>query len=507
MATAQAQGLAVNSAEVVAVNQRDPDSTPNNNIPSEDDQDTAEIQTQLIDLFLNKTVSNASPNVGELVDFVITVGNQGPSTATGVMVTESLPSGVTLQGSSPSQGSFNTTSGIWTIGALSPSGLATLTLSALVNSIGTGTNSAQVTAADQGDIDSTPNNNIATEDDQDSATFTAQVSDLSPSSRPPTTPHQTWVTEFRSRSSSRMRVRVPQQPFVSRTSYQAAFHSFPTRSQPERMMPPPASGRSIHWLPTRAASLTIIATVDSQGAKTNKARVISVDQADPDSTPGNDIESEDDQSSVIVTPPLIDLSLTKSASPARPSVGQNLTYTITIANAGPQSASGVEVTDVLPPGLSLVSSNPSSGSYEAATGIWSVGSIASGGTATLQVVATVNTANVKNNTAQVTAANEFDIDSTPDNNIATEDDQASVTATPASADLSLSKTVNDASPNLGNQVTFTLTANNAGPDDAANIVIQDTLPAGMTFVSSTPSLGSYDSSTGQWTLPSLANGS
>jgi large repetitive protein len=34
------------------------------------------------------------------------------------------------------------------------------------------------------------------------------------------------------------------------------------------------------------------------------------------------------------------------------------------------------------------------------------------------------------------------------------------------ADLSVTKTVSDATPNVGDQITFTVTLNNAGPDDA-----------------------------------------
>ena len=503
--TAQTSGLAINTAEVISADQNDPDSTPNNNIPSEDDQDSAEIQPQQIDLFLNKSVSNSSPNVGETVSFVITVGNNGPSTATGVAVTESLPSGVTLQSSTPSQGSFNTSTGVWTVGSIGNGGQATLTLSTRVDNVGVGTNSAEVTAADQADVDSTPNNNIAGEDDQASATFTAQVADLSlTKTASNTAPNigdqvsfEVMVANAGPDTATNIRIAdaIPSgMTFVSNTLTSGTYDS--------------ATGVwTIDSLAVDStATLTILTTVDSQGTKTNTARVVAVDQADTDSTPGNDVLAEDDQDAVDVTPPVIDLSLSKSASPDRPSVGQDLTYTLTVSNAGPQTATGVEIVDVLPAGLSFTGSTPSTGSYDAATGTWTVGSIASGDNATLQVVATVNSADVKNNTAQVTAANEFDIDSTPNNDNAAEDDQASVAATPASADLSLAKTVNDATPNLGDEVTFTLTANNDGPDDAADIVVQDSIPTGMTLVSSIPSAGTFDANTGQWSIPALING-
>ncbi|MFH7010141.1 choice-of-anchor L domain-containing protein, partial [Flavobacterium plurextorum] len=69
-----------------------------------------------------------------------------------------------------------------------------------------------------------------------------------------------------------------------------------------------------------------------------------------------------------------------------------------------------------------------------------------------------------------------------------------------SADLSVSKTVNNPSPNVGSNVVFTLTAGNTGPGNAPNTKITDLLPAGYTFVSATPSVGTYDSSTGVWDI-------
>ena len=272
---------------------------------------------QQIDLFLNKTVSNSSPNVGSTVDFVITVGNEGPNTATGVSVKETLPAGVTPQSSIPSQGSFNTSTGIWSVGAIATGAQATLKLTTNVNSIGSGTNSAEVIAADQSDVDSVPNNNNASEDDQDSATFTAQVADLSlTKTASETAPNigqpvsfELIVTNDGPDAATNVQIAdtLPAGlTFVSNTISAGTYNS--------------ASGVwSINSLaPSTSAMLTIVTTVDAQGTKTNTAQVVAVDQADPDSTPGNNIESEDDQASVTITPPLIDLSLTKSASPERP---------------------------------------------------------------------------------------------------------------------------------------------------------------------------------------------
>ena len=59
--------------------------------------------------------------------------------------------------------------------------------------------------------------------------------------------------------------------------------------------------------------------------------------------------------------------------------------------------------------------------------------------------------------------------------------------------------MNDAAPNVGDIITFTIDVTNNGPDVANNVEITDQLPtAGLAFISSTATQGSYDSGTGIW---------
>jgi large repetitive protein len=173
-----------------------------------------------------------------------------------------------------------------------------------------------------------------------------------------------------------------------------------------------------------------VATTTTSGAKTNTAQVAASNQFDPDSTPGNSAAGEDDQASVTVTPTVADLSVTKTANNPTADIGQNVIFTVTVSNAGPDAANNVALTDLLPAGLTFVSSTPSQGTYVSATGIWTVGTINSGANATLQITATVTSIGVKSNTAQVSASDQFDPDSTPGNSAAGEDDQAAATVTP-----------------------------------------------------------------------------
>jgi uncharacterized repeat protein (TIGR01451 family) len=85
-----------------------------------------------------------------------------------------------------------------------------------------------------------------------------------------------------------------------------------------------------------------------------------------------------------------DLALTKSVDNPTPDASDTIVYTIDLSNNGPDAATGVEVTDLLPSGVTFVSATPSVGSYDDGSGLWSVGTIASGADATLTITVAVD---------------------------------------------------------------------------------------------------------------------
>src|SRR5262249_21379869 len=143
-------------------------------------------------------------------------------------------------------------------------------------------------------------------------------------------------------------------------------------------------------------------------------------------------------------------------------------FTVTLTNSGPSAATGVQVTDLLPAGLTLVSATPGQGTYDDTTGLWTVGSVANGQQLTLILQAHVVSPAAQINTASISHSDQFDP------NLG--NNTASATATPQQADLALSKTVDDTTPNVGDTITFTVTLANLGPDAATNVTVQDLLP-------------------------------
>ena len=234
-----------------------------------------------------------------------------------------------------------------------------------------------------------------------------------------------------------------------------------------------------------------------------------VDQIDPDSTPANGVTTEDDYASVTITTSSADLSITTmTVNNAAPVNSEDITFTITVSNAWPATATNVTVKDLLPAGLTYVSDD-SGGNYNKTTGIWAVGSLLDSGVGssdTLNLTVKVTASGAKTNRAEVWTSNQLDPDLTPGNGV-TEDDYASVVVTPIiqKADLSITKSMSNVTPISGDTVEFTITVSNAGPDGATNVQVKDLLPADFAFVSD-DGLGAYNRTSGIWAVGTLANG-
>ncbi|HEV3260185.1 MAG TPA: DUF11 domain-containing protein, partial [Gemmataceae bacterium] len=109
---------------------------------------------------------------------------------------------------------------------------------------------------------------------------------------------------------------------------------------------------------------------------------------------------------------LVDLSLVKTVNCSTPAVGETITFSVSVTDKGPGNATGVTVRDLLPAGLTFVSAT-GPGSYNAQTGVWSVGALNNGATDTLQIKAEVDTWCPVTNTAQVTGSNQINCDCAP----------------------------------------------------------------------------------------------
>jgi len=130
--------------------------------------------------------------------------------------------------------------------------------------------------------------------------------------------------------------------------------------------------------------------------------------------------------------PTTGADLTLSASPSNPApiIGSTLALTFNITNSGPEPAGGVAAEIALPSGLSYLDQN-GAGTFDDATGIWTLsGSIANNETASITLDVFVEPVGTYSTTAEIISSDKADIDSTPNNNSTTEDDDVTLNVSP-----------------------------------------------------------------------------
>ncbi len=150
--------------------------------------------------------------------------------------------------------------------------------------------------------------------------------------------------------------------------------------------------------------------------------------------------NETDVNNDFVEIELVDISLVKTVSNAAPNVGDTVTFTVTVANAGPSDATGVAVEDTLPAGYSGIANISNGGALAGSLINWTGLAITAGSSVSLTYDAVVEATGPYVNVANVTAQDQPDVDSTPGNNPDTdgdgdidsddEDDADDVTTTP-----------------------------------------------------------------------------
>ncbi|MFC0183443.1 hypothetical protein ACFFJX_13085 [Pseudarcicella hirudinis] len=171
-----------------------PDSNPNNdgtpkddvinedhkNNPTQDEDDSdievINVGSNTVDLALKKEINKKIARLGETVTYTLKVWNESAVSATGVVARDSLPAGVEYLNSSASRGSYDPSSGLWTIGNVGANGdTVTVTIQVKVVAEGIWFNTAEIFKSDQTDKDSTPGNGVEGEDDMGRQCFTVPI--------------------------------------------------------------------------------------------------------------------------------------------------------------------------------------------------------------------------------------------------------------------------------------------------------------------------------------------
>ena len=183
--------------------------------------------------------------------------------------------------------------------------------------------------------------------------------------------------------------------------------------------------------------------------------------------------------------PKADLSVTKTDSPDPATAGEQLTYTLTVANAGPDAAGGVVVTDTLPVGVHYVTSSIPCTAAPAATGdvvTCGIGTLNAGATRAFTITTAIDPDVVSDNGSPLTVVNTAVVASTDSLDV----DPADNTATTATvvndrADVVVTKICDPPAAKAGETIHCTVYADNMGPSDARGVVLTDRITSDGSF--------------------------
>ncbi|KKK52609.1 hypothetical protein LCGC14_3103180, partial [marine sediment metagenome] len=208
--------------------------------------------------------------------------------------------------------------------------------------------------------------------------------------------------------------------------------------------------------------ITVRILSDTRGSLTDTVVVSS-------STPDKD--SSNNKASLITSVETSsDLSITKSSLTDPIVAGEGLVYSINVVNSGPSDAQNVLITENYDANFIFSSSSPSPDRGK--TNSWTFKTIKAGDSETISITGTTNTSTLGSVSNEVSITSDT-ADKDPLNNTFTLD-----TSIESSADLSIEKS-GPSVGTAGEEITYTLNLTNSGPSDAQNVVVSDTLPAGL----------------------------
>lgn len=425
------------------------------------------------DLAIKKLVNDTNPKFNSLVEWTLRVTNNGPDTATGVVVCDILPEGLISIDKS-----FN---GTWNVGKLLNNQTKELTIICLVNKTGKLVNIADI-AGNEYDCNLT--NNIVNKSIE-----VAQSADL-------------FVKKYVNNTSPDFGEIIKWSVVVSNNGPDIATNVQVNDLLDEGLIFVKSSStkgsydaKSGIWTidslaPETDETLNIYCKVNKIGKILNFVSVNST-QYDWNESNNHDNESVD-------AVKIADLSVIKSINNSNPNYNDLIKWTIIVSNNGPNMATGVIVNDLLPKSVEYISSYLSKGFYNPVNGIWDVGNLNAGEKLQLNIVSKIvktgditNVVNVKGNEK--------------DSNLTNNHFEKSVHVKPA-ADLSIEKSVSKQEVNINDLIEYVIEIINNGPDSAENIKVSELLNPNLKVISFESTKGNFNNTNNVLTIDLLVDG-
>jgi uncharacterized repeat protein (TIGR01451 family) len=432
--------------------------------------------TGVADVGIGKTGAASVLATSNLV-YTISVTNYGPSSANFVVVTDSLPLGVSFVSAS---GNGINTAGVvsWSLGTLGSGQVSNVTVTVTAPASGTLTNAATVSSP-TGDPNST-NNVTAPVITTVTGVADVGIGKAGAASVLATSNLVYTISVTNYGPSSAGGVTVTDTLPASVTFVSASGNGINTAGVVSWSLGTLGSGQ--------VSNVTVTVTVPASGTLTNVATV---------SSPTGDPNSTNNMTAPVITTVtgVADVGIGKTGA-ASVLATSNLVYTISVTNYGPSSANFVVVTDSLPLGVSFVSAS-GNGINTAGVVSWNLGTLGSGQVSNVTVTVTAPASGTLTNAATVSSP-------TGDPNSTNNVTAPVITTVTGVADVGIGKT-GAASVLATSNLVYTISVTNYGPSSANFVVVTDSLPLGVSFVSGTGG-GVNNSGVVSWNLGTLGSG-
>ena len=467
------------------------DDANGNSYPEKSDSATTTVIAPV--MTFTKTASAEYADPGDEVTYTLAYENTGTGWATGVVVTDTIPDHVTYVSSSPGYDSVSGRTYTWNVGDVGPGDDGTITITVEINA---GTPD-QTGLTDHATLDyADANGNIYPQmTDCATTTVTAPVMTFTKSadvSQADPGDVITYTLHYKNTGTGVATGVVVKDTISSYTTFYDANPSYSS-----------VNGRTYTWnvgtVPAGSEGDIILKVKVNAGVPdgTEIPNTATLDYDDANGNPDNQLS---DEVTVTVTAPVMSFSKVADVQFADP--GDTITYTLTYSNEGAGWATGVVVTDTIPELVTFQTANPWYTSVSSRTYSWDIGDVAPENSGTITV--TVNVDVGVTDQAVLTNAATFNYDDANGNPGNELSDSASTTVTAPVMTFSKSADVAFADP--GDYIQYTLTYENIGTGVATGVIVKDTIPDGVAFVSSSPSYSSVSGKTYEWDVGTVDAG-
>ena len=435
------------------------------------------VVNELCDLEITKLVNASNVYVNETVEWTIIVVNHGPNTAKDVIINDTLPNNIKIESCSHVY-EIDGNNIIWNLGELKSNDPVKITLITQLLAEGKFDN---IVVANTSTNESSYDNNKA-----NNTTYSNPICDL-------------IINKTVNASHVYVNDTVEWTITVINVGPSTAINVIVKDTLPEGaiIIDYDDSSAGSFYKETRIweigelkvnepVSLVLVTKILTEGNNTN---IVVVNTTTTESNYTNNKANN-----TTVADPVCDVTINKTVNASSICIGESVEWTITVVNVGPSTAFNVTVKDTLPEGVIITGWDDSAaGRFDNETRIWEIGELEINKPVSLVLVTKVLT---EGNITNIVNVNTTTYEPNKTNNEAN-----NTTVAYPICDLEISKAVTPDVVNVTDSVEWTIVVINHGPNVARNVVVNDTLPQGLTLINAIPSIGNYTN--GIWNIGDL----